>query len=134
MYQIWYCPEYPVSKINSSKKVDRTGREDWRRALAENIREHGLANPLIILNHRPPKFEARWLMTGTNRLWAIKHLGWETVPAIVTGNCDVEPRFPVEPEELQTYFRDGEVYFGTHGPRLRGVCKPEDYEYPEGAQ
>ena len=131
MYDIWYCPEYPVEAIRVSTKVVREGREDWRLALAENIRECGLVNPLIVLNHRGDQAEHHWLMTGTNRHWAIAHLGWETIPCIVTGECEFEPKIKVEPEELQSYFKDGEVYLGTYGPRLRNVCKPEDYEYPQ---
>lgn len=119
-----------MQEINVSTKVPREGREEWRVALAENIRKCGLANPLIVLNHRGPRWGSKWLMTGTNRHWAITYLGWKTVPCIVTGECDVEPKFKVGPEELQDYFSDGEVYLGTHGPRLRDVCKPEDYEYP----
>lgn len=130
MYDIWYCPLYPVDAINVSNQVDRTGRDEWRAALAENIQQCGLVNPLIVLNHRGDKAKDHWLMTGTNRHWAVKHLGMTTVPAIVTGECEFEPKIKVELENLQSYFPDGEVYIGTHGPRLRGVCKPEDYVYP----
>ena len=131
MYDIWYCPLYPVKAIRASMKVPREGREDWRIALAENIQRCGLVNPLIVLNHRDPKnYEHHWLMTGTNRLWAVQHLGWERVPVIVTGECEFEPKVKVDPKDLQSYFKDGEVYLGTWGPRLRNVCKPEDYEYP----
>lgn len=129
MYDIWFCPEYPVGEINVSSTVPREGREEWRLALADNIRECGLVNPLIVLNHRGTKYAPQWLMTGTNRHWAITHLGWDTVPCIVTGECGY-PSTKVALEDLQSYFPDGEVYLGTLGPRLRNVCKPEDYEYP----
>lgn len=128
MYDIWYCPEYPVEAIKVSKLVPRQGREDWRLSLAKNISERGLVNPLIVLNHRGPSYKDHWLMTGTNRHWAVVYLGWKTVPCIVTGECEFEPKEKVT--DLQSYFKDGEVYLGTHGPRLRGVCKPEDYVYP----
>ena len=130
MYDIWFCPKYPVEAIRVSTKVPREGREDWRLALAENIQRCGLVNPLIVINHRGDKAEHHWLMTGTNRLWAVKHLGWTYAPVIVTGECEFEPKVKVELEDLQSYFKDGEVYIGTHGPRLKGVCKPEDYVYP----
>lgn len=128
MYDIWFCPEYPIEAIKVSTKVPREGREDWRLALAENIRKVGLVNPLIILNHRGPRYGDHWLMTGTNRHWALTHLGWTHVPCIVTGECEYNPKEIVT--DLQSYFKDGEVYLGYHGPRLRDVCKPEDYEYP----
>ena len=135
MYPIWYCEEYPVEAIRISKLVPREGREKWRLALAEDIRKHGLVNPLIILNHRGDKHPDghHWLMTGTNRHWAIQHLGWKTVPCIVTGDCEFSPKVVVYPDKLQEYFPDGEVYFGTHGPRLRATCSPENYEYPKKA-
>lgn len=131
MYDISYCPEYPIAEINSSDKVCRDGREEWRAALADNISECGLVNPLIIINHRGPGYKGKWLMTGTNRFWALTHLKWKTAPCIVTGECEY-PHTVVTTETLQAYFPDGEVYLGTHGPRLRDVCKPEDYEYPNG--
>lgn len=131
-YPIWYCPQYPIDLIRTSKKVPREGREEWRIALAENIAEHGLINPLIVLNHRDPSaWEHHWLMTGTNRHWALQYLGWEYAPAIVTGEHDGYGVELVSPSEIGKYFRDGEIYFGTTGPRLRNVAKPEDYEYPD---
>jgi hypothetical protein len=132
VYQIWYVPEFPLCEVNSSTKVDRTGREEWREALAEDIARQGLVNPLIIINHRGDGWHGNWLMTGTNRLWAIRSLGWTHAPAIVTGVCDKDGKVPVKVSELQQYFPDGEIYIGTHGPRLRNVCKPENYEYPNG--
>lgn len=132
MYDIWFCPLYPMDAIKVSTKVDRDGREDWRLALAINIQECGLVNPLIVLNHRDSSLEDHWLMTGTNRHWAIEYLGWNHVPCIVTGECEFSPKVKVKPEDLQSYFKDGEVYIGAWGPRLRDVCKPEHYEYPNG--
>lgn len=131
-YQIWYVPDFPLAEINVSEKVPRTGREEWRLALAENIRKNGLKNPLIVLNHRDPtSWKPNWLMTGTNRLWALEYLGYTHAPAIVTGKCDQFRKREVPLCELQEYFADGEVYLGTHGPRLRGVCRPEEFEYPK---
>jgi len=130
MYDIWYCPLYPVDSIRVCNKVVREGRELWRVALAENIQGCGLVNPLIVINHRGDKAEHHWLMTGTNRLWAVQHLGWSHVPVIITGDCEFEPKVKVEIEDLQSYFRDGKVHLGYHGPRLEDVCKPENYEYP----
>ena len=121
MYDIWFCPEYPVEAIKVSTRVLREGREEWRLALAENIQECGLVNPLIVLNHRGDRAADHWLMTGTNRHWAITKLGWSHVPCIVTGECEFEPKVKVDPKDLQSYFPDGEVYLGTWGPRLRDV-------------
>ena len=119
-----------MEAIKVSTRVVREGREEWRLALADNIQKRGLVNPLIVLNHRGDRAANHWLMTGTNRHWAISHLGWTHVPCIVTGECEFDPKVKVDPKDLQSYFPDGEVYFGTWGPRLRDVCKPEDYQYP----
>lgn len=100
-------------------------------ALAENIRQNGLVNPLIVLNHRGQGWEHHWLMTGTNRHWAICHLGWKTAPCIVTGDSDGFGVEEIPPERLQEYFGDGEVYIASTGPRLRNVALPERYEYPD---
>lgn len=136
MLDIWYCPTYPIEAINASDKIVKEGIEEWRPALARNISEQGLVNPLIILNHRDPvRYKSRWLKTGNNRLWALKHLGWTHAPCIVTGTCEFEPKLKLSFDEAKSYFRDGELEmvdeaYGTV-LQLRNVCKPENYEYPD---
>ena len=108
--------------------------DDFRRALAENISKQGLANPLIILNHRDPaRYKERWLKTGNNRLWALMHLGWTHAPALVTGHCD-HPCIKVTFEEAQSYIKDGRLSYDieAHGGvlQMKDVCLPEQYEYP----
>ena len=130
-YVIWYCPEYPTPLL-------RTGqfRPEFTvpfQKLKKDIAERGLINPLIILNHRPTSdYKRDWVMTGRNRLYAIRALGWRTVPAIVTGMPSKGiDGVRVDPARLQDYFRDGEVYFGNHGPTLRNVSRFEFGEYPK---
>jgi len=133
MYDIWYCPNYPIEKIISSIKVDRSGRKEIQARLAENIRENGLINPLIVMNHRGPKFKDHYCMQGLNRLSAVKLLGWSTVPCIITGPCNHEPRVRVEPEDVQQYFLDGRASFTTScwdRLTLEDVTLPDNYEYP----
>jgi hypothetical protein len=130
MYDIWYCPEYPVSEIKVSAKVDRGDREHWRPALLESIRERGLVNPLIVLNHRGPKLEKNWLMVGTNRHWAVTTLGWETAPVIITGECPYEPKVRVTWDTIQEYFPDGKVVQGYHGPTMEGNSLPHLGQMP----
>ena len=123
-YDIWYCPSFPVSKINESRRFTSKGRDALRLKLAEHINKNGLLNPLIVLNHRPIRRdkESRHgpnrCRTGRNKLAAILHLGWATVPAIVTGNCPYQPRALADPITLHNYFRDGELIFDDEGPRL----------------
>lgn len=134
MFEIWYCPEFPVGAINFSKKVFRPDWDHYRPGLLENIKENGLINPLILLNHRPvEQYESMWLKTGNNRMWAIRELGWTHVPAIVTGECPFEPKEKVEPEDLPKYFRDGyPIIRDRHEGTIimRGNALPEEMEYP----
>ena len=136
MFDIYYCPEYPLEDIQFSTKIVKEGSEKFRPALAENISKQGLVNPLIVLNHRDPtRYKERWLKTGNNRLWALKQLGWTHAPVLITGHCDY-PCTQVTFEEAQEYIKDGELEmveeaFGAV-LQLRNVCKPENYEYPDG--
>jgi len=135
MYDIWYCPNYPIESIKFSLKTNRTERNKLRAALAVDIRENGLLNPIIILNHRPRhRFIDHYVMQGLNRLDALKRLGWSTVPCIVTGECEFDPKVRVEPDQLQDYFFDGELIFKDSGsfqrPHLTNVTLPETYKYP----
>jgi len=130
MYDIWFCPTYPIEAIKSSTNTDRTGREKLRAALAEDIRENGLVNPIVVLNHRDKGYTDHYCMQGLNRLEAMKILEWSHVPCIVTGECEHEPKVRVNPEDLQAYFPDGTVIFGHHGPKLIDTVPPETYEYP----
>lgn len=136
MFDIYYCPEYPIDAIQASDKIVKEGMDEFRPALAQNIKEQGLVNPLIVLNHRDPKrYKTNWLKTGNNRLWALKYLGWETAPCVVTGSCEF-PSKKVSFEEAQALFKDGTLSYDieAHGGvlQMRNVCKPEDYEYPNG--
>jgi len=131
MYDMWYCPDYPVSEIVVSKKVRRDDRNDWRPALLESIRERGLVNPLIVLNHRDPlHFKKNWLMVGTNRHWAVTTLGWETAPCLVTGDCPHEPKVRVTWDTIQDYYPDGRIVPGTHGPAMEGNSLPHLGQMP----
>ena len=138
MFDIYYCPEYPIEAINASDKIVKEGMDEYRPALAKNIAEQGLVNPLIILNHRDPeRYKERWLKTGNNRLWALKHLGWTHVPVIITGKCDY-PCTKVTLEEANEYCKDGDLVYleEAHGGilQMQNVCKPEDYEYPNARE
>jgi len=133
MYDLWFCQDYPIEKIVSSIKVDRSGREKIQARLAENIRENGLINPLIIMSHRPPKWKDHYCMQGLNRLNAVKLLGWSTVPCIITGPCNHEPRVRVKPEDVQQYFFDGKTEFkkdSWNRLHLIDVTLPDNYDYP----
>ena len=134
MFDIYYCPAYPLEDIQFSEQVFKDGMDEFRPALAENISKQGLVNPLIVLNHRDPKrYKERYLKTGNNRFWALKHLGWTHAPVIITGSCEY-PCTKVTLEEAQQYVGDGrlvyleEAYGGVL--QMQDVCRPELYKYP----
>jgi len=129
-YPIWYCREYPVKACTFSTRTSFDREDELRPVFLEHIRTHGLINPLIVLNHRTDSYKRRYVMTGNNKLWAVRTLGWETVPAIVTGDCEFECE-PVDWDYILDYFPDAtEVYLGNHGPRLRGWSDFTKGEYP----
>lgn len=137
--EIWYCPEYPVEAINYSKVVFRPDWDHYRPQLLENIKQQGLVNPLILMNHRPKdQFKERWLKVGNNRMWAILQLGWKTVPVVITGECEYEPKEYLGPENLNKYIKDGkavikpEAHGGIGTIIMQGHCLPENLEYPNG--
>jgi hypothetical protein len=123
-----------MADIQFAATIGTKGRDKWRPALLNNIREQGLVNPLILLNHRNPKnYKERWLKTGNNRFWCLQVLGWTHVPVIITGSCD-HPCIKVTLEEAQTYCKDGHIVYIAehHGDVLKMAdhCKPEDRQYP----
>ena len=134
MFEIWYCPEYPVGAINYSNAVYRSDWDYYRPGLLEHMKEHGLINPLILLNHRDPnRYKERWLKVGNNRMWAIKELGWKKVPVIITGDCPHEPKEKVDPDKLESYFRDGYPVIKEEGEgsiEMAGHSLPEELEHP----
>lgn len=130
-YEIWFAPRYPVARIQCSHKQEWSHKAAFLPALLEDVRTRGLINPLIVLNHRPKnEYLERYVMTGVNRLWCVRQLGWETVPAIVTGRIDVEDTVLVEWSDIGLYFPDGEVYLGNQGPRIRGYSNFLKGEFP----
>jgi hypothetical protein len=129
-FRVFYCPEMPLDAINHDQS-DKGWRQGFREALAADIAARGLVNPLIVLNHPRPKCADMWLMVGQNRYWALRHLGWSTAPAIVTGSCPFPARELTTWAEIVAQFRDGEPYLSPYGIALRGTAKPEEYKYPQ---
>lgn len=133
MRDIFYCEKFPVGEINFSTKFYHEGSEEWRPALADNIREHGLVNPLYMVNDRGPHYAQLWLKTGNNRLWAIKSLGWSHVPVIITGSCP-HPCKKITVKEANALLGDGyfvwEMRHWGMSLELKGMCLAADGEYP----
>jgi hypothetical protein len=129
-FEVWYVPKYPIDRIDHTKH-DAQHHAELRARLAENIKAQGMVNPLIVLNHYRPKCKPNWLMVGTNRLAAIKSLGWTHAPCIVTGPKPIYDSVPVIPSELPSYFKDGRPYLSAYGIAITGNIKPETFHYPK---
>lgn len=129
-FDVWYVERFPIAAINHTPAPSAQHRVPLRVALAENIAKQGLINPLIVLNHPRDKCRPNWLMVGTNRLWALKYLGWTHAPAVVTGP---EPEYPskaLAPADVPAYFKDGRPYLSAWGIGLTGTVPPESFRYP----
>lgn len=72
-------------------------------------------------------------MVGTNRLWALRYLGCNSAPVIMTGKFEPDwvEHVEVSAKELPSYFKDGEPYLSPYGIAVRGNKKPELMEYPK---
>ena len=135
-YDIWYVPDYRLSDILTTaftqRKMVDEAKQEMRRELAAHIAEHGLVNPLIIINHHPSIWWGkRWCMSGGNRLAAVRSLGWDTAPCIVTGECDYPSKIAVDPWKLQDYFRDGRAVYKHKWPCVMDACILAQHEYPD---
>ncbi len=71
-----------ISQIIPGKNDRTVFDENGLRELADNIKEHGLIQPITVRHAKYGKhFE---IIAGESRLRACKLLGWKTIPAIVT--------------------------------------------------
>lgn len=69
-------------------------------------------------------------MVGQNRLWAIRSLGWETAPAVVTGHCPYPASEVIGWDDLRALFKDGEPKLSPYGLAMSGTVPPESFRYP----
>ncbi|MBE0461588.1 MAG: ParB/RepB/Spo0J family partition protein [Candidatus Aminicenantes bacterium] len=77
--------EIPINKIFVSKANVRTRQvEAGLDQLAANIRRVGLLHPIIVFR-TDDKYE---LIVGQRRYLACKKLGWDRIPALITGPID----------------------------------------------
>jgi ParB/RepB/Spo0J family partition protein len=80
--------DIPISQIIPGKNDRTIFDESGLRELADNIKEHGLIQPITVRSSKDGKhFE---IIAGERRLRACKLLGWQTIPAIVTALEDQE--------------------------------------------
>jgi ParB family chromosome partitioning protein len=74
--------DIPISRIIPGKNDRTIFDESGLRELADNIKEHGLIQPITIRYVEDCKqFE---IIAGERRFRACKLLGWQTIPAIIT--------------------------------------------------
>jgi hypothetical protein len=122
-----------VERIYASPKQEWGHKLPFLPGLLEDIRQRGMVNPLIVLNHRGPGYHPYAVSTGVNRLWCARQLGWQTVPALVTGPepqgiaCD-----SVTWEQAKACFPDGQLYLSDTGnPRIAGYSNFLKGEFPD---
>lgn len=138
-YHLWLIPEFPV---DVAMVRPRERALPWRIGLLESIRDEGLRHPILIYGHSPKGTfnHARWgeankerdqrmyIAFGTNRYWAIKQLGWDTFPAILSWNQGSKPPFEgkrIAPAEFKQYAPAGRVFVQEHGFGWKPYQMPE---------
>ena len=129
-YPVYFVDQVPLAALTfQSLLASDYANEEWLTGLSNNIAKQGLVNPLLVYNHGEHKL---WIAIGNSRYMAIKMLGWEHVPCVVTGTVPSELlAIPLRtPEEIQARFRDGHVRFRTDGITLGGTTPPEKRKYP----
>lgn len=111
----------------------------WFDALTENIREHGLASPLLVINQIAEHTSGAKPMrvkTGQNRLRCLRILGWKHAPCIVVGELpEGLGGIPLKTlAECQAMLGDG-IIANEQGKTLRinSACSPEQCRYPKAA-
>lgn len=70
--------------VISESNVRKTDIEKDIESLAENMRRHGLLQPIVVLKEG----ETYQLLIGQRRLLAAKRLGWAEIPAMIIGKLD----------------------------------------------
>src|SRR5699024_339612 len=80
--------ELKIESIVPNKYQPRTAfNEEKIEELARTLHTHGMIQPIVVRQKDDHQFE---LIAGERRLRAAKHLGWETVHAIVRNLDDTE--------------------------------------------
>lgn len=123
----------------------------WRKGLLESIEKEGLRHPVLIYGHTPKgqfnmakwgefqkgRDQSMYIAFGTNRYWAIKQLGWETFPAIISLNKGVLPPWEeavlVSPYHFGNYAPEGRVFVQEHGFGWKPDVFPEEEFCQTGA-
>ena len=104
--------ELPLSLLEKIKEFDRTVLDDTNnnigksniQKLKKDIKENGLKEPLkIIINSKGNIL----LVEGNHRIIALKELGYEKVPVVVTERDDLLKNILKEKAEQEYYYRDG---------------------------
>ncbi len=103
--------EIPLSKIEANPFQPRSDfNEASTRELAQSLVEHGLIQPVIVRSC-PGGYQ---LVAGERRVRAARHLGWETIPAVVRELDDAASAQVALIENLQredlSYWEEAEAY------------------------
>jgi ParB family chromosome partitioning protein len=90
--------EIPVQEIVSNPYQPRTiFNQEAIEELAKTIHTHGVIQPIVVRK----KDRGYELIAGERRLRAVRHLGWETIPAIIRDMNDAQTASAALIENLQ---------------------------------
>src|SRR5690625_977047 len=67
--------------------------------LAKTLHTHGIIQPIVVRKKEDNRYE---IVAGERRWRAAKHLGWDSIPAIVKQMTDTETRSEEHTSELQS--------------------------------
>ena len=82
------CPEIPVDTISPFKEYPFKVADDERmHELVESIMTEGLLSPVIVRSCENGRYE---MISGHRRLYAVKQIGLETIPAVIRKYSDDE--------------------------------------------
>lgn len=142
-YHLWYIPHMPID-VPMVRPRERA--LPWRVGLLESIRNEGMKHPILVYGHSPKgAFNmARWghaqegrdpsmyIAFGTNRYWALKQLGKETMEVILSLNKGQFPPsdwgnyFRVPPYNFKLFAPEGRVFVQEHGFGWKPNVMPEE--------
>lgn len=113
----WYVGMVPLDMLKLETQ-DSSGK-DWFAGLRRDIEANGLNNPIVVANRPEMQFEMR-VMVGSNRVRAVRQLGWNVVPCIIYGELPTVLAGVklTSLKAIQNCLVDGEVFEHCDG----GIC------------
>ena len=133
-FPLWYVAEFPIKDLVFDPKDYDPRRTEWYGPLKADIKKRGLMSPITVQNHNKVN---NLIRVGRNRVSIAIDLGWETIPAIVTGKVDpaLNGVFCETLIDARKYMGDGLlICIGSKDVwnlHVADATKPTNYRYPE---